>query len=85
MQYTIRQIPQSVDRALRARAKSQGKSLNETTVEVLREAMLSDRGTRHHDLSDLVGSMTPQDARAVEQSVAEADKADVRSQTRAKH
>jgi len=39
MQYTIRQVPKEVDRALRARARTSGKSLNETAVAVLAEAL----------------------------------------------
>jgi hypothetical protein len=35
MQYTIRQVPAIVDRALRKRAKSEGKSLNQLALEAL--------------------------------------------------
>ena len=35
MQYTIRKVPKAVDRALRARAKAQGKSLNQLALEAL--------------------------------------------------
>jgi plasmid stability protein len=82
MQYTIRQVPKALDRALRARAKSQGKSLNETTVEVLAEALGTKAMEQRRDLSDLVGSMTAADARAIEKSVAEMDRFDLRSQKR---
>ena len=37
MQYTIRGIPAAVDSALRARARADGKSLNEATVAALAE------------------------------------------------
>lgn len=35
MQYTIRQVPKAVDRAFRARAKAEGKSLNQLAIEAL--------------------------------------------------
>lgn len=35
MQYTIRQVPKNVDRAFRARAKAEGKSLNQLALEAL--------------------------------------------------
>lgn len=36
MQYTIRDIPKDLDRALRTQAKAQGKSLNRTIVDALK-------------------------------------------------
>jgi plasmid stability protein len=58
MQYTIRDIPEDVDKALRAKAKAEGKSLNQTTVEVLTAAVgIGQAKRKYRDLSDLVGSM----------------------------
>lgn len=37
MQYTIRGIPETVDAALRERARAAGKSLNEVAIEALTE------------------------------------------------
>ena len=37
MQYTIRGVPAAVDNALRARARADGKSLNEAAIEALAE------------------------------------------------
>lgn len=42
MQYTIRGIPRSVDRALRERARRENRSLNEVAVEALAEGLLVD-------------------------------------------
>lgn len=57
MQYTIRNIPETLDAALRHSARLQGKSLNRVAVEALaRGAGLSDSRTRQRDLSDVVGS-----------------------------
>lgn len=38
MQYTIRGIPETLDAALRERARAAGKSLNEVTIEALAES-----------------------------------------------
>jgi hypothetical protein len=57
MQYTVRNVPADIDRALRRRARREGKSLNEVTVEALREAAgLADTRVRKRVLSDLVGT-----------------------------
>jgi plasmid stability protein len=57
MQYTLRGIPNSLDAALRQRAREQGKSLNEVAVEALaRDAGLSGERGRQRDLSDIAGT-----------------------------
>jgi hypothetical protein len=57
MQYTIRGIPPSLDQALRKRAKTTGKSLNETAVEALIEGSgVSGVSRKRRDLSDIVGT-----------------------------
>lgn len=57
MQYTIRNVPDYLDAALRATADTQGKSLNEVAIEALaRGAGLSERPCRRRDLSDVAGS-----------------------------
>jgi len=54
MQYTIRNIPDSLDAALRRSAREQGKSLNEVAIEALaRGAGLTERRCRQRDLSDI--------------------------------
>jgi len=53
VQYTIRGVPDHVDRALRARAKKENKSLNQLAVEALTEAA---RAERYTDLDDLIGT-----------------------------
>jgi plasmid stability protein len=58
LQYTVRNIPEHVDRALRRRAAEGGKSLNE----VLREALIREAGVvesstpRYTDLDSLAGT-----------------------------
>jgi plasmid stability protein len=58
MQYTIRDIPKEVDKALRAKAKAEGKSLNQTTVEVITGALgIGQAKRKYRDLSGIVGSL----------------------------
>ena len=57
MQYTIRNVPDYLDSALRGAARQQGKSLNEVALEALvRGAGLSGRRCRQRDLRDIAGS-----------------------------
>lgn len=57
MQYTLRNIPDPVDAALRRSAREQGKSLNEVAVEALaRGAGLTGTRSRQRDLGDIAGS-----------------------------
>jgi hypothetical protein len=57
MQYTIRGIPRAVDDAIRDRAKSEGKSLNEAAVEALTEgAGVTGAVRKRRDLGDIAGT-----------------------------
>ena len=57
MQYTIRNVPNYLDAALRVSAREQGKSLNEVAVEALARGFgLGDAQVRQRDLSDVAGS-----------------------------
>ena len=57
MQYTIRQVPNFLDAALRRRAQQQGKSLNEVAIEALaRGAGVSAERGRQRDLRDIAGT-----------------------------
>ena len=56
MQYTIRNVPNPVDSALRRSAREQGKSLNDVAIEALaRGAGLGERWPQR-DLSDIAGT-----------------------------
>lgn len=60
IKYTIRGVPQAVDRELRRRAAAKKQSLNQV---VLGELLASTAGDRKRaDFSDLVGRWTPDDA-----------------------
>lgn len=57
MQYTLRNISKPVDKALRAKAKTEGKSLNMLAVELIERGLgLNGQSQVHHDLDDLFGS-----------------------------
>lgn len=57
MQYTIRDIPPHVDRALRERSAREGKSLNEAAIEALERGLgLEGQPVRRRDLSGIAGS-----------------------------
>jgi hypothetical protein len=58
VQYTIRNIPEAIDRRLRELAKSSGQSLNEETIRALyRGTGLADTSAQYDDLDDLAGSL----------------------------
>jgi len=59
MQYTIRNIPEALDVALRERARQERKSLNQVAVEALGSALglgLGSESVRSRDLEDLAGT-----------------------------
>jgi len=57
MQYTIRDIPDHLDKALRQAAREQGKSLNEVAIETLaRGAGITGERGPQRDLADIAGT-----------------------------
>ena len=57
MQYTIRNVPDTVDEALRKAARTKGKSLNEVAIEALaRGAGVTGHSRPQRDLADIAGS-----------------------------
>lgn len=57
MQYTIRNIPGTLDEALRRVARERGKSLNEVAIEALaRGAGIAGERRRRRDLGDIAGT-----------------------------
>ena len=56
-QYTLRGIPDALDRALRRRARQEGKSLNRTAVDLLAQGLgVSSHPSGHDGLDDLAGT-----------------------------
>ena len=57
MQYTIRSVPEQIDRELRRKAAAEQKSLNAVILEALEREFGSPNGTtEHNDLDFLIGS-----------------------------
>ena len=57
MQYTIRNVPDYLDTALRGSAREQGKSVNQVAIEALARGFgLGEPQLRQRDLSDIAGS-----------------------------
>jgi len=57
MQYTVRGVPEALDRAIRRRARAEGKSLNEVAVDALADGLgLGGEVVPLRDLSDIVGT-----------------------------
>jgi hypothetical protein len=76
MQYTLRGIPSLVDRALRERARAEGKSLNEAAIDALAEGCgVASAGRQRRHLDDLAGTWIPD--RAVEAALAAQDEVEV--------
>ena len=67
-QYTIRSIPQRIDRTLRRRALTTGKSFNQTVLDALAEGS-GESSLPKRDLSFITGSMTPEEAVEMEAEI----------------
>lgn len=70
VQYTIRGIPERLDKTIRKLAAKDGKSINETVLEALKAGVgLSESSIRYSDLDDLVGSWVndPEFDRAIQE------------------
>jgi len=67
-QYTIRNIPEQVDRALRRRAEESGKSFNQVAL----EALTSGAGQTlvpKRDFSEIIGSITEKEAKGMDEEI----------------
>jgi hypothetical protein len=72
MQYTLRNIPKHLDRALRARAKAEGKSLNQALLDAIGLALgLNGRVREHDDLDWFFGGNAIDEG--ARRAIAEAD------------
>jgi plasmid stability protein len=56
MTLTLTQVPKDLDDALRLRAQSQGKSVDEVAVEVIRAGLAINVPSNRRDLSEFAGS-----------------------------
>ena len=61
-QYTIRNVPEALDRELRGRAKQRGMSLNDATIEAIRRGLgITESEVQYDDLDDLIGTWKKDD------------------------
>lgn len=70
---TLRNLPPNLDRAIRKRARGQRMSVNKAVIGLLEDHLTQDKRTRvelHHDLDDLCGVWTEQDAAAFDRVLA---------------
>jgi len=57
MQYTVRNIPKSLDEEMRRRAREEGKSLNEVAVQAMTRGLgQAAESVRFRNLTDLAGT-----------------------------
>lgn len=56
MQYTVRDVPAALDEAIREKARREGRSLNQVTIDALLAAFGLAGEVRRRDLSDVVGT-----------------------------
>ena len=74
-QYTIRNVPEALDRELRERARRSGLSLNDAAIEAIKRGLgVVDTDETYDDLDDLVG--TWQHDETFDRAIAEQDKVD---------
>ena len=69
---TLRNLPPQLDRTIRERAKKKGVSVNKVVIGLLQDHLgESERKTvrRYHDLDDLSGSWTRQEAEAFDRAL----------------
>ena len=75
MQYTIRGIPESLDKAIRSRASEEGKSLNEVAIEALAEGIgLTSGDYTKRNLEGIAGTWAKDSA--FEKAIAEQHRVD---------
>ena len=60
MQYTIRNVPPELDRAIKARAKQLGRSVNQVALELLAQAF--GKPLRHRNLRRMPGAWSAKEA-----------------------
>ena len=70
-QYTVRNIPGGLDRALREWARRRNVSLNQAIVDAIKKGIGMDEEQEHNDLDDLIG--TWQQDEKFEQTLSEQD------------
>lgn len=70
---TLRNLPASLDRTIRQRAKKKGVSVNKVVISLLQDHLGESESRpvrRYHDLDALAGSWSKQEAEAFEKTLA---------------
>lgn len=63
MQYTLRNIPEALDQAIRSRAKAEGKSLNEVALNALARGLgVTEEAVKYRNLADIAGTWVEDEA-----------------------
>lgn len=76
---TLRNLPASLDRTIRQRAKKKGVSVNKVVISLLQDDLGESEARparRYHDLDGLAGSWTKQEAEAFKKTLAQQRTAD---------
>jgi hypothetical protein len=80
MTITIEQLPAAVDRALAEKAAREGRNIQDVAAEAIAKGLgVATEKPAARDLSEFVGSMTAEDAQAIEEAVRWTDQADLAS------
>jgi hypothetical protein len=80
MTITIEQLPAAVDRALAEKAAREGRTVQDVAAEAIAKGLgIATAKPAVRDLSEFAGSMTAEDAQAIEDSVRWTDQADLAS------
>lgn len=83
MTLTLDQLPETVTAALRKKADAEGRSVQEVAAEAIARGLGvngAERVGQGRDLSGVAGTMTEEDARAIEETVRWMDAGDVAAQ-----
>lgn len=76
-QMTLRQIPDTVEKKLRARSRQFGQSMNRTAIALLEEALgLKASGGKQRDLSMLSGAWPKSEYKEFQRHIAQFEKID---------
>ncbi len=83
MTITIDHLPESISQALAARASREGKSVPDVAREIIANSLQSKTvsKTGMRDLTDIAGTMSEEDARAIEETVRWMDDSDLANQS----
>ena len=76
---TLRNIPPDLSRRIERRAKEKGSSMNKTVIQILEDALGTSKkraGKLHHDLDQLAGSWSDDEAREFDEDLAAQRKID---------